>query len=197
MARLDRIEGHGIRFRLVRPDDAAYIHGLRVSPDLGRYLSAPARSVEAQKAWILSYMAREAAGEEYYFVIERSDDGRQCGVVRLYDITEDSFTWGSWILDANKPAKAALASALLIYKVAFGALGRKRAVFDVRADNARTVAFHRRFGAVETHSDELNIYFELNAVDFAKRLPSLEDVFVSPDQEQSCLPSRDVPLNGA
>jgi RimJ/RimL family protein N-acetyltransferase len=79
--------------------------------------------------------------------------------VRLYDIEGDRFTWGSWILDANKPPKAALESAVLIYDIGFRAFGKARAVFDVRRDNARTLAFHRRFGATETGTDDQNVYF--------------------------------------
>lgn len=183
MVPLNPIEGHHIRFRLVRPDDAAYIQGLRTSPEHGRHLSAPAPSVEAQRAWIEEYKTREVAGQEYYFIIERRDDGARCGVVRLYGIVDGRFTWGSWILDANKPSKAALDSALLIYRIAFGTLGCTDAVFDVRAENTRTLAFHRRFGAVETGSDEINIYFKLESNDFANRAPSLDRVFLSIDKE--------------
>ncbi len=179
MESMNTFEGHNIRFRLVRPEDAAYIQGLRKSPDYGRHLSAPAPTVDAQRAWIEGYKSREAADQEYYFVIERVDDGARCGVVRLYDITESHFTWGSWILDVNKPAKAALDSALLVYRIAFGSLGCKRAIFDVRAKNTRTLAFHRRFGAVETGSDEFNVYFKLESEDFTKQAPSLDAVFLS------------------
>ncbi|GLS87581.1 hypothetical protein GCM10010873_25550 [Cypionkella aquatica] len=183
MALPNPIEGHNIRFRLVRPDDAVYIQGLRTSPEHGRHLSAPSPSFEAQRAWIEAYKAREAIGREYYFIIERRDDGARCGVLRLYDIAEGRFTWGSWILDANKPSKAALDSALLIYRIAFGTLGCTEAIFDVRTENTRTLAFHRRFGAVETGSDEINTYFKLDCDDFANRAPSLDKVFLLLDKD--------------
>lgn len=181
MALPNAIEGHHIRFRLVRPEDAAYIQGLRTSPEHGRHLSAPAPSVEAQRAWIEAYKAREAAGQEYYFIIERRDDVAPCGVLRLYDITEGRFTWGSWILDANKPEKAALDAALLVYRIAFSILGCKEAVFDVRAENTRTLGFHRRFGAVETGTDGINVYFKLRSDDFIELAPSFDAVFRSLD----------------
>jgi hypothetical protein len=81
-------------------------------------------------------------------------------VVRIYDIEDDRFTWGSWILDANKPSKAALESAVLVYQIGFHQLGLERSVFDVRRENGHTLEFHRRFGASEIGKDELNIYFE-------------------------------------
>ncbi|WP_417808824.1 GNAT family N-acetyltransferase [Thioclava sp.] len=153
------VEGPRLRLRLVSPEDATYIHGLRIDPAYNTHLSSVTGSAEDQRRWIEAYKAREAAGDEYYYVIERRDNGQRCGVVRLYDIKVDQFTWGSWILDANKPPKAALESAFLLYEIGFGDLGLNRAVFDVRSDNEHTQAFHRRLGATETGSDDVNLYF--------------------------------------
>ena len=153
------VEGPHLRLRPVRGDDAAYIHALRVNPVYNTHLSAVTGTVDDQRAWIERYQAREAAGEEIYYTIERRDTGQVCGTVRLYDIADGRFTWGSWILDEAKPPKAALESAVLIYDVGFEVLGCDLAVFDVRCDNARTLAYHRRFGAQETGADELNVYF--------------------------------------
>jgi RimJ/RimL family protein N-acetyltransferase len=115
-------------------------------------------SVEDQRRWIEVNKDRETAGRDFYYILERRD-GTCCGSVRLYDITEDSFTWGSWILDHNKPQKAALESAVLVYDVGFTRLGCSCAVFEVRASNTHTENFHRRFGAVETHREEQDIFF--------------------------------------
>jgi RimJ/RimL family protein N-acetyltransferase len=155
---LPRIDGIQLSLRLVQPEDALYIHGLRTDPTYNGYLSTVTGTVEDQRSWIEAYKTREAAGSEYYFVIERKD-GVRCGVVRLYDIIGDQFTWGSWILDYNKPRKAALESALLIYRYGFEVLGLSRSVFEVRRENENTLAFHRRLKATQTHEDDRNIYF--------------------------------------
>ena len=152
------VVGPYLTLRLIEPNDAAYVYGLRTNPLYNSHLSKVTGTVEDQRHWIVGYKAREAAGQEFYYVIERKD-GTRCGLVRLYDLEADSFTWGSWILDENKPRKAALESALLIYEIGFAHLGCDRAVFDVRIDNSHTTAFHRRLGAVETGTDELNLYF--------------------------------------
>lgn len=165
-APLSRIDGIRLCLRLVLPDDAAYIHGLRMDPRYNSHLSAVTGSVEDQRGWIEAYKAREAAGAEYYFVIERKD-GVHCGVVRIYDITKDRFTWGSWILDHNKPRKAALESAWLIYRYGFETLGLSKSVFDVRRANEHTLAFHRRLGAMQTHEDNFSFYFEYSSDKFA------------------------------
>lgn len=154
-----RVEGLNLVLRLIRPDDAQYVHGLRSDPAYNRHLSEIRGTVEDQRRWIEDYKAREAEGREFYYVIERKD-GVRCGLVRLYDIREDSFTWGSWILDANKPPKAALESAVLSFQVGFEMLARSRALVDVRVQNDRAIALYRRLGMTEMYRTELDIYFE-------------------------------------
>jgi RimJ/RimL family protein N-acetyltransferase len=155
---LARVEGPNLTLRLIQPEDADYVHGLRTNPAYNRHLSEVRGTAEDQRRWIDAYKAREAALHELYYVIERKD-GTRCGAVRLYDVTTDSFTWGSWILDRNKTPKAALESAVLIYIIGFDVLGLENAVFDVRLDNGVTLAFHRRFGATEIRRDDRDIYF--------------------------------------
>lgn len=163
---MQKITGIRVVLRLVTPADAAYIHALRRDPRYSAHLSAVTGGVQDQRAWIERYQLREAAGREFYYIIERCLDGLPCGVVRLYDITDTRFTWGSWILDENKPPLAALESAVLIYTLGFDVLQTIRCVFDVRQHNDRTLAFHRRFGAKRTGEDALNIYFEYTRVRF-------------------------------
>lgn len=155
---LARVEGPNLALRLITPDDAAYVHGLRIDPAYNQHLSEVSGTAEDQRRWIEGYKTREAEGREFYYIIERKD-GRPCGVVRLYDLEADSFTWGSWILDAGKPPKAALESAVLLYEIAFDLLRLSSARFDVRIDNETTLSFHRRFGATETHKTQTDIFF--------------------------------------
>lgn len=167
---VNRVDGPHLSLRLAVPEDAPYIYALRIDPRYNKHLSVVSGTVADQRAWIERYKAREQAGREYYYAIERRSDATPCGLVRLYDITADQFTWGSWILDHNKPAKAALESALLIYRIGFQLLGLSGSKFDVRRDNLRTLAFHRRFGAVETGRDEQNIFFEYTRARFEQDL---------------------------
>lgn len=153
-----RIEGQRLSLRLVQPEDAAYLHGLRTDPRYNAHLSAVTGTIEDQRHWIETYKVRESEGREYYYVIERKD-GLRCGAIRLYDIGTESFTWGSWILDVNKPDKAALESAVLSFGAGFDILGKSSALIDVRIANKRAISFYRRFGMTETGTDNLNIYF--------------------------------------
>lgn len=165
MQRPPDMTGPRLRLRPVTPEDAAFIHGLRTDPAYNAHLSPVTGTVADQRDWITRYMAREAAGEEMYYIIERRD-GTPCGTVRLYDIAADSFTWGSWILNEDKPPKAALESALLSFAAGFEGLGLARADIDVRRDNERAINFYRRFGMTETGSDAENLYFEITRARF-------------------------------
>lgn len=162
-----RVKGPNLTLRLVDADDAEYIHRLRTNPAYNEHLSEITGTTNDQRRWIEAYKAREALGVELYYLIERHD-GRPCGTVRLYDIVDDQFTWGSWILDENKPAKAALESAILSFGVGFGLLGKSRAVVEVRLGNTHAEAFYRRFGMTETGSDDHHRVFEYLNVQFKR-----------------------------
>jgi len=162
-----------IRMRFARPSDADYIYGLRTDSAYNTHLSPPPPSAAAQREFLEKYLAREAAGTEFYFVVENRKTGRPCGVVRVYDLQEDTFCWGSWILDHTKPRFAAVESALFIYDFAFGALGYRFCHFDVRRGNKAVIAFHERFGAVRTNEDDLNIHFRLSLTNLREKLPAL------------------------
>ena len=161
-----------IRFVPVQESHSGYIFSLRSDPLLNAHLSAPPSSVAAQSEWILEYRRRESRGEEYYFIIQRTD-GVNCGTVRLYDFRRTSFCWGSWILDRNKPRCAAIESALLVYQIGFGTLGLPSSHFDVRKGNGRVVSFHKKFGAQITAEDAESVYFTLERRTFCTFQPEL------------------------
>lgn len=162
----ERVQGVSLVLRLIMPEDADYIHNLRTDGRYNTHLSPVTGSADDQRDWIMEYKRREAAGQEYYYVIERRDDARVCGTVRLYDIRDDCFTWGSWILDEQKPAKAALESAVLSFSIGFDCLSTDKALIDVRRLNTHATSFYRRFNAIEIRHDDTNIYFELTREQF-------------------------------
>ena len=158
LSSIARVEGPNLILRLIEPEDAAYVHSLRSNPAYNTHLSTVTGTVEDQRTWIEDYKSREAQGQEFYYVIERKD-GTRCGLVRLYEIEAESFTWGSWILDKNKTRKAALESAVLSFGIGFDALEMHSAIVDVRVANRHAAAFYRRLGMVETHRIDGQIFF--------------------------------------
>jgi len=152
------VEGPNLTLRLICAEDAAYVHALRTDAAYNRHLSEVRGTVEDQRRWIESYKTRETDLRELYYVITRKDDTR-CGLVRLYNIEAESFTWGSWILDHNKTRKAALESAVLSFGVGFNGLGLSQALLDMRIGNDRALAVYQRLGITELRRDDHNIYF--------------------------------------
>ncbi|HCH1012711.1 TPA: GNAT family N-acetyltransferase [Vibrio parahaemolyticus] len=150
-----------IEFKLVSENDAEFILRLRLDPKYNNFLSKVDADLSAQKNWIKNYKEDEINNKQFYFVII-NHDGIPCGTVRLYDFKEDSFCWGSWILNKDKTKTSAIESAYLVYKFAFETLGYRKSHFDVRKENLSVISFHKKMGAIQTGEDELNVYFEIN-----------------------------------
>lgn len=172
---LAEIDGPNLKLRLIKPEDAEYVYGLRTSPAYSRYLTKVYGAVEDQRQWITAYKLREAAQLELYYIIERKD-GVRCGTVRLYDIGIDTFTWGSWVLDHNKTQKAALESAVLSFGIGFGSLNRSLAFVDVRIENELAWSFYVRFGMTEIRRDCSNIYFVYSREKFLQHCGRYMDI---------------------
>ncbi len=149
-----------VSLRLITEDDAEFVLKLRTDSKYNQFLSAVSSDVEQQKSWIRNYKADEKAGNQYYFIIQRND-GVPCGTVRIYDIKDDSFGWGSWILNEDKTRFAALESAFLVYKFGFEELKFSKSHFEVRKDNSKVVSFHEKMGAVRTSETEQDVFLEI------------------------------------
>jgi len=161
------LEARNLKFRLVEVSDAEFILSLRLDPRYNEYLSKVNSSIEKQRDWIEGYKKDEGLGRQFYFLIERKDD-TPCGTVRLYDFRDESFSWGSWILNDKKPRFAALESALLVYEFGFDKLGYKKSHFEVLKGNIGVIKFHLRMGAKKVSEDENSEYFEITKENLLK-----------------------------
>jgi RimJ/RimL family protein N-acetyltransferase len=174
----ERVIGTNLVLRLIAPDDADYVQNLRTDPKYNLHLSKVTGTANDQRRWIESYKAREADGHELYYVIERRD-GVRCGLVRLYEIGAESCTWGSFILDAHKPQKAALESLYLIFQIVFEFLSLRRTVFEARKRNEIALTLYRRFGAKQVKEDAENIYFVYEREQFERDRAKFRKVFAT------------------
>jgi RimJ/RimL family protein N-acetyltransferase len=158
---LDRLVAKTIHFKCAEVSDSEFILKLRTDSSFNKFLSATKSDIEQQKQWLSGYKERERLGKEYYFIIYRNDNNERIGTVRLYDFIKDknSFCWGSWILNSNKTNSAALESALLVYLFAFNTLGFDQSHFDVRKMNAKVIGFHKKMGAEEVSSNDVDLFF--------------------------------------
>lgn len=149
-----------IQIRFVEEFDADFILKLRLDKKYNQFLSNVNSDIQAQKDWIKNYKNDEANKKQFYFIIERND-GTPCGTVRIYDLKDNSFCWGSWILNEDKTRYAALESAFLVYEFGFNQLGFSNSHFDVRKGNEKVISFHKKMGALKTGEDDLNEYFKI------------------------------------
>jgi RimJ/RimL family protein N-acetyltransferase len=147
--------GKSIFLREVEIDDAEFIVSLRTDAEKCMHLSTTSVDINEQKKFISNYLRSEV---DYYFII-CSWNKIPLGTVRIYDIRNDSFGWGSWILSKKAPTNAAIESALLIYDYAFFTLHYQKSHFDVRKGNTKVLDFHKRWGACIVNEDDLNFYF--------------------------------------
>jgi hypothetical protein len=155
--------GDAVRLRLATELDAEFLLELRLDPSRNRNISSTSSDISAQVSWMRAYAAREAAGQEAYFVIEVN--GLPQGSLRLYDyrLSEDSFCWGSWIIRPGAPASTAYQSAILVYDLAFGPLCFARSHFDVRQPNVSVWKFHEKMGARLVREDSTNRVYAYEA----------------------------------
>lgn len=139
---LSSINGRTVSLRLVEEADAALIVRLRNDKRLSAYLSHTSNDVEQQRRWIADYKQRERQGEELYYIIA----GMSRGAVRLYDFAGGKFFWGSLVMEHDN-VFTVIEVITLVYQIGFECLGFVQARFNVRQNNHRVLALHRRLGA--------------------------------------------------
>lgn len=138
--------------------DAEFILSLRQNEGLNRFVSQVSSDLTKQQDWLRNYKKRESVRSEFYFII-RDLEMNPLGTVRVYDFQSGSFCWGSWMVSPESPRKTAIESALCVYEFAFYQLGFKQSHFDVRNKNEKVIKFHKRMGAKEINSDDLDTFF--------------------------------------
>lgn len=163
-----QIVGNNIILRLAEIYDASFIMNLRINGQKTKYLSRVDDDVEKQKIWLSDYKAREIRGEEFYFVICNKTN-MPCGTVRVYDFKDESFSWGSWLINSKAaPFTAGIESALLIYEFAFKHLHLKKCHFEVVTENTKVRSFHEKMGAWACSSDQIKTYFNYDKITYDK-----------------------------
>lgn len=175
-----KVVGNNLVFRDAQKEDAAFILELRTDSIKATHLSKTSNDLKQQEVWLERY--GNDNGQVYFIILNKQ--GEKVGTVRLYDITNDSFCWGSWILKNGTPSSYSIESALLVYHFALS-LGFEKAHFDVRKGNESVWKFHERFGAnkVEETTDDFIYNISLESIEkslekYKKYLPngfSIED----------------------
>ena len=157
------LERYGLQVRLVNEEDAEFIVALRTDSRLSRYIHETSSNVEDQKQWIRNYKKREAEGLDYYFMF--SVNNVRQGVARIYNITEDSFTQGSWIFSPDAVLGASVLGNIISSEMGFEFLDKKVLYTDARRDN-NTHRYVKSFYPEVIKTDEENIYYRILPEDY-------------------------------
>lgn len=142
---------YGLTCRLVNENDAPFILELRTDKKLSKFIHSVEDNLGNQINWIREYKKREARGEDYYFIYLSS--GRPIGVNRIYNITENSSTGGSWICRKDASVEESIATSFIsteiedLFEIPSGP-------FNVSKGNNQVLKFHLRMGAEIIKEDE-------------------------------------------
>ena len=150
----------GLTFNLVSEDDVDFVLKLRTS-ERARNISPTVNDRSVQMDWIKNYKIREKTGLEFYFVAQ-NNQGEKLGLNRLYNITSNSFTLGSWLYRADIHFSNAILGDLAAKEFGFKVLGLQECLFDVRKANKSVLKYHQKFLPTRLTEDEQDIYFSLD-----------------------------------
>lgn len=143
---------YGLTVRLVVEDDAAFIVKLRTNEKLSKYLHSTDNDIEKQKEWIREYKKREKEGADYYFIFFSGN--RPVGVDRIYNITSDSSTRGSWICSEDSTLEESLATSFICSEIE-EMFDIPTGPYNVSKGNNQVLKYHLRMGAeIISENDE-------------------------------------------
>lgn len=121
------------------------------------YLNKPvANWQEGTVKILLHILLTTMEGDILVFARSASDGKNICADLAKHI---QKYNKSSWILDENKPSKAALESAILSLGVGFCLLNLGCAKVDVRIKNTHAEAFYRRLGMIEVSRTQEDIFF--------------------------------------
>ena len=128
------IKGKYVNLRIVEVDDADFILSLRCDENKSKYLHKTDNDIDKQKDYIRKTLKKQ---NEWYFIIERLT-GEKIGTYRIYDVREESFCIGSWLMKNGVTALEMMESDYLTRKFGFNKLNFDKLHFDVRKGNKKS-----------------------------------------------------------
>lgn len=158
--------GKYTNIRLVREDDAEFILSLRCDEQKSKYLHKTEYNVDKQKEYIKNCLSKD---NEWYFIIENKKQ-EPIGTYRIYDLKDDSFCIGSWLMIDNCSPIDMMEGEYLAKMFAFKATGFNKFHFDVRKDNKKVIRYHKMMGAKVVGETELDYLFECTKEDYLNNI---------------------------
>ena len=165
---------YGLTVRFIQESDAEFILSLRTNPKLARYIHATSEDTTKQIEWTREYKKREQAGLDYYFIY--SCENQYVGVNRIYDITADYGTGGSWICLPNTDTEVSVATLLIMRDIMFEELDLLYDKFDVRKGNKQVQRIHKMMGARIVAEPNIDYFFELSRDEYFTNRDNIIDL---------------------
>lgn len=163
------IEGKYVNLREVEIDDAAFILSLRCDEKKARFLHKTENNLEKQIEYLKRYKTLD---NEWYFIIENKQH-EPLGTTRMYDVHDNQFTSGSWLMKDGTLPEETLEGVLLGGHMSYEILGFEKDCFDVRKGNKKVIRFHKMRGAELIGESEIDYFFELTKDTFLRTKPAL------------------------
>lgn len=158
--------GKYTNIRDIEVSDAEFVLSLRCDEVKSRHLHKTEYNIEKQQEYIKRYKMQE---NEWYFIIENKEN-KPIGTYRVYDLREDSFCIGSWLMVENCTSLEALEGEYLVKLFAFEKTGFNKFHFDVRKGNKKVLNFHKLMGAKQIGETELDFLFECTKEDYLNNI---------------------------
>jgi RimJ/RimL family protein N-acetyltransferase len=156
------LSGKYVNIREVTVDDAEFILSLRCNEAKAKYLHRTEYDIDAQKQYICNYLTKD---NEWYFIIEDKEN-TPIGTYRIYDLREDSFCIGSWLMMDNRSPEEVMEGEFLVKKYAFQTTGFNKFHFDVRKENRKVIRYHKMMGAKIVGETDLDYLFECSKEEY-------------------------------
>lgn len=155
-------KGKYVNLREIKEDDAEFVLSLRCDEKKSKFLHKTEYNIEKQIEYIKKYKTLE---NEWYFIIENKLE-KPIGTYRIYDLKEDSFCIGSWLMTEGATSLETLEGDYLSKTLAFLSTGFEKFHFDVRKENKKVLRFHKQMGAKIIGETDIDYLFECTKEDY-------------------------------
>ena len=155
-------EGKRVNIRDIDEKDASFVLSLRIDEKKSQFLHKTENNLQKQIEYIRKY---KDLHHEWYFIIENKQ-GKALGTYRIYDLQDDSFCIGSWLMLDNCSPEEVLEGDFLVRNFGFEVTGFAKIHFDVRKDNKKVLRYHKLVGAKQVGETDLDYLFECGKDDY-------------------------------
>ena len=150
------ISGRNLNLRMADKSDAAFILSIRIDGEKSRHLNKVEDNIQKQIDWL--ERCQKDMTQEYYII--ETKEKKRVGTIRIYDIKDGSYCWGSWIIIDAEPFFYSIESSVMMYKYCL-MKGLGNAKLDIRKKNKTVWRFHESYGAIKESEDDIDVYYRV------------------------------------